>query len=667
MNALTLDAGVAELLGEHGPFAQLLEGFAPRQQQQEMGARVAEVLEARETLVCEAGTGTGKTLAYLVPALRSGRRVIVSTGTRHLQDQLYHRDLPLVQKALGLPVRTALLKGRANYLCRYRLAQEESSGQFMNREQRAQLASVRAWAGRTRSGDIAELTGIPERTAIWPLVTSTTDNCLGAECPEIAACHLVRARKQAQDVDLLVVNHHLLLADLALKDQGFGELLPGADAYIIDEAHQFPDVASLFFGDALTSRQLHGLAHDTIAAQLEEAPDVSLLRTLADRLVKGVSDLRMSLGQSGTRAPWRELERNPAALTALAALRAALDGLRDDLEPLAERGRALESCWRRCTEFSLLLVRLVDAEDAAAEAEDAEAGRAGPQQVRWFQVSGRGFALRSTPLDIAEPLREQIARHPGAWIFTSATLAVGDSFEHFTRRLGIEADHEQRWESPFDFARQALLCVPSGMPAPSDRGYLDALLERATVLIEASGGRCFLLFTSHRALAYAERALDGRIHYPLLVQGSAPRADLLDRFRELGNAVLLGTGSFWEGVDVRGDALSCVIIDKLPFAAPDDPVLQARLDASRRAGGNPFFDIQVPAAVISLKQGAGRLIRDITDHGLLMIGDPRLFDRGYGRQFLASLPPMPVTRELDDAVAFLAGMPSSGLAAATED
>ena len=632
-------ADPGELLGATGPFARLLAGFAPRRQQQEMARTVADALAAGEVLVTEAGTGTGKTFAYLVPALLSGRKVVISTGTRHLQDQLFHRDLPLVRRALDVPLRAALLKGRANYLCRYRLQQHLAAGRFRSREQAGEATAIRDWAGRTRSGDVAELTGIAEESRIWPLVTSTADNCLGQECPDYGDCFLVRARRQAQTVDLLVVNHHLLFADMALRDSGFGELLPDAEAWIVDEAHQVPEIAGRFFGDTLSTHQLLGLARDTVAAQLSEAPDSAALRDLAAGLEKGVADLRLALGEGERRAAWSALFGRTAATDALNALHDALAALGATLEAEAGRGKGLESCARRAADSAVLLEQLGEEADGA---------------VRWVQTYARGFVLNRTPLEIAEPLQQQMARYPGAWIFTSATLAVGDSFSHYTRRLGLDHAATHQWESPFDFARQALLYVPRGLPDPRDPTYGEGVLAVARPLIEASGGRCFLLFTSHRALREAAARLADDLRYPLLVQGEAPRAELLERFRTLGNAVLLGTSSFWEGVDVRGEALSCVIIDKLPFAAPDDPVLQARGDALRAAGGNPFLEQQLPNAVIALKQGVGRLIRDVDDRGVLALCDPRLFSKSYGRKFLASLPPMPVTRDAAAAARFFA-------------
>lgn len=630
----------AELLGPNGPLAHRIAGFAPRAPQQDMAQAVAEALRDCSVLISEAGTGTGKTYAYLVPALMSGKKIIISTGTKNLQDQLYHRDLPVVRTALGVPVRTALLKGRANYLCLYRLEMAELDGRPRTREERASLQGIRAWAGRTRSGDIAEFVDLPEDSPLWFDVTSTADNCLGQECPSCTECHVVKARRGAQEADLVVVNHHLLFADMALKDEGFGELLPGANAYIIDEAHQLPEVASNFFGSVFSSRQLLELADDTVTEHLREAGDMAELPSAADTLQKAALDLRLALGREVRRLPWSEMSGMSQVTDTLQQLRDALTVLRDVLKPAAVRGKGLESCMQRAEE---LLQRL-----------DAFTSVAQENHVQWIETYTRSFTLNCTPLDIAPIFHAHMQARPCAWIFTSATLAVGDSFEHFSTRLGLQAAITKRWNSPFDFARNAVFYAPPDMPDPNSPGYTAAVVAAALPVLEASRGRAFMLFTSHRALQEAWTALQGCVEYPLLMQGSSPRGELLERFRTLGNAILLGTSSFWEGVDVRGPALSCVIIDKLPFAAMGDPVLQARLDVMRRQGGNPFMDYQLPAAVITLKQGVGRLIRDVKDVGVMMICDPRLFSKPYGRVFINSLPPMRRTRKLENVQRFFA-------------
>ncbi len=633
---------ITHILGSSGPLAKHVSGFAPRRQQQDMAEAVGQALSNNELLIAEAGTGTGKTYAYLVPALllsqEQGKKVMISTGTKNLQDQLFHRDLPTVRKALGVSTSVALLKGRANYLCYHRL--EMLEGRRLRPEQQDQLARIRTWLGRTERGDIAELGEVPEDAPIWPQVTSTTDNCLGSDCPVYSDCFVVKARKDAQAAEVLVVNHHLFFADLALRDEGFGEVLPGVNAFIFDEAHQLPDVASTFFGSNLSARQLTELGRDAQAEVLAEAPDVTTVEASITKLDKTVRDFRLALGKDSQRAPWASQDDNAALAGATEDLAESLRRLESDLEPLAERGKGLERSWRRCLELKNRLDQFIDG------------GSDEQGMIQWFETHARGFVLHSTPLEISETFRGYVDKHKSAWIFTSATLAVGDDFSHFSRELGITDAHARRWDSPFDFAKQALLYVPTALPQPNAPDYTAAVIEAARPVIEASGGRAFFLLTSYRALNIVARALEDTIDYPLLVQGSLPRGELLERFRELGNAVLVGTSSFWEGVDVRGEALSCVIIDKLPFSSPGDPVMQARLEAMRERGLNPFFDYQVPQAAITLKQGVGRLIRDVSDRGVLMICDPRLYGKGYGRIFRQSLPPMPVSRELADVQQF---------------
>jgi len=628
---------VASIFDRDGPLARRIPGFNYRRQQQEMARAVADAIEGRGALICEAGTGTGKTFAYLVPALLSGRKVIVSTGTRNLQDQLYHRDLPRIRQVIGAGARTALLKGRGNYLCRYRLASLLGQGRRLSPEPQAHLETIRQWAGRTRSGDLAEL-DIPEGSPVWPWVTSTTDNCLGQECPSWGDCHLVEARRRAQEADLVVINHHLLCADLALKEEGFGEILPGADCFVVDEAHQLPEVASSFFGDSVSSRQLLDLARDTEVEYHRDAGDLPELPDRVRGLRAAVQDLRLALGEGERRGSWGELAAAEPVMDALDRLGERLVGLEEGLGIVAGRGKGLGSCAERCD----LLAQRLDTLRTGAEEND----------VRWFETHALGFRLNRTPLDIAGIFSAEMERHPAAWVFTSATLAVGESFEHFARQIGVEAAETVRWDSPFDYSRQALCLIPKGLPEPAHPAFNRSVSELAAQVVRLSRGRAFLLYTSHRALQEAAEHLRQRIAYPLLVQGDAPRGELLERFRRLGNAVLLGTASFWEGVDVIGEALSCVVIDKLPFASPGDPVLQARIDALRQRGGNPFPDFQLPQAVIALKQGAGRLIRDIHDRGVLVLCDSRLLSRGYGRAFLDSLPPMPRTRDLEDVRRF---------------
>jgi ATP-dependent DNA helicase DinG len=629
-----------DILGIDGPLARSLPGFAPRDEQLEMARCVAQALSALEPLVVEAGTGTGKTFAYLVPALLSGRHAIISTGTRTLQDQLYHRDLPAVSAALGRPVKVALLKGRANYLCKHRLGLSGAEVSLSFREiEPAALERVAEWSRRTRSGDISELAGLPENDPVWPAVTSTRENCLGTECPAFSECHVVAARRAAQAADIVIVNHHLLLADLALKEGGFGDLLPGTEAVILDEAHQIPEIAAQFFGASLGARQIQSLVRDVNAelraAHLGSASIDSSLRELEEL----IGEFRHALPRGEKRIEWSAL--SAMAAERLADLEARLQALRQSLDTLGGTSAGLGHCVQRAAE---LASRCADLRSA-----DEESG------VRWIEAHASGWTLQFTPFEIASRLQQFITGQACAWIFTSATLAVGEDFTHFTRRIGVPEARTVHIDSPFDYRRQALLYLPEKMSDPSDPGHARHVLEGAWPLLEAAGGRAFILFTSHRALAEAAAWMKVRATdlFPVLIQGEAPREQLLRRFRELGNAVLLGTGSFWEGVDVKGQALSLVVIDKLPFASPDDPVLAARLEAIRRRGGNPFFEYQLPQAVLALKQGVGRLIRDAADAGVVMICDPRLMTRRYGSVFIQSLPPMPATTNLREAVALL--------------
>ncbi len=631
---------ISEILGPQGLLAECVDGFNYRPQQEEMAEAVLQAMQDGEVLISEAGTGTGKTFAYLVPALISGQKVVISTGTKNLQDQLFHRDLPRVKQALAVPADVALLKGRANYLCIHRMEMILLEGRLGSRELVDQLMLVKRWSGRTRSGDVAELTEISEDSQIWPLITSTTENCLGQECESYSSCHLVEARRRAQEADLVVINHHLLCADFALKEEGFGELLPGADCFVVDEAHQLPEVAGSFFGSGISGRQLLDLCRDIETEYRREAGDVEAIPKAAAALAKQVRDLRLLFGIDIRRGPWSEIATDRRILKALDQLLESLREMEGLLKAVSGRGKGLESCLTRCLSVVQTLHALIDEETV-------DAG-----YIRWFETYRQSFRLNRTPLDISNLFRSRMESHPGSWIFTSATLAVGEDFIHFQRQLGLEAARTGLWESPFDYARQALWYVPKGMPQPREAGYNQAVMEVAVPVIEASRGRAFLLFTSHRALREAAAWLEERLDYPLLVQGSMPKGELLARFRKLGNAVLLGTASFWEGVDVRGEALSCVIIDKLPFASPGDPVLQARIDALKQQGGNPFMEFQVPQAAIALKQGAGRLIRDEHDHGVLVICDPRLLKRGYGHVFLESMPPMARTRDLADVQRF---------------
>lgn len=636
---------LSEFFGANSPLKQLLPGFQPRAGQAWMAEAVAETIANLDKLVVEAGTGTGKTFAYLLPALQSGRKTIISTGTKALQDQLYHRDLPLIGRAIGRPVTTALLKGRANYLCLERLDHVADVGETLLDD----LNAVREWRYRTDSGDKAELTEVAEDSRIWPFVTSTVDNCLGQKCPEYSKCHVVKARRAAQEADLVVVNHHLLLADLAMKEEGFVEFLPGAEAIILDEAHQIPDLAVQFFGVSVGTREIERLIDEVRVATVPfRQPE---LQRRIDAVQTAVRVLRAEAPREEGRQQLAEvidLLREP-----LDTLRLSLARLNTALAEIADSSIELDKLHEQLTSIMERLVLLAT--------DDAWDG------LRWLEINPRSLRINLTPLDVSSTLNGLIDNGHQAWIFTSATLAVGEDFSHFAKRMGLVNVAGLTFPSPYAVEQNGLIYLPPGLPQPSEFGHTESVLEAVIPLLKKTTGGMFCLFTSHRALNTAKKwcrahkkSLGGR---QLLVQGSAPRDDLLRRFREAGDAVLLGTGSFWEGVDVRGQALTIVAIDKLPFASPADPLMMARLEFIRREGGNGFTEHQVPQAVLAMKQGAGRLLRDQNDYGVIVLCDPRLTSKSYGRKFLSSFEPMPTTASFDDVAAFLADHERKGAVA----
>jgi ATP-dependent DNA helicase DinG len=638
-----------ETFGDGGVLSRSIPGYRLRKQQVEMAHAVLGAIEQSSILIAEAGTGTGKTFAYLVPALTHGGKVIISTGTKTLQDQLFNRDIPMVRKALSAPVTVALLKGRANYICHHHLERAKVDGRFESPGDVVHLATIDSYARVSKSGDRSGLAEVPEDASVWPSVTSTRENCLGGDCAYHSKCFVLEARKQALEADVVVVNHHLFFADLVLRDEGAGELLPACNTVIFDEAHQLPETASLFFGDNVSSNQLVELGRDTRLEAATSAASAGGLTETAHAVEKAARDLRLQFPREAGRKTYDQAHEVVDFASALERIEETLRELIVQLEAQAEHSEALHHLWERATALLAMIEEWRDEDDA--------------ERVRWLEVFAGSVHLNSTPLSVADIFRNQLTGNPRAWIFTSATLSVRQSFSHYQAQLGLEAAETMAWDSPFDYKNQALLYVPADMPDPNSNGYTEAVVSAALPLIEAAAGRTFFLFTSLRAMRAAREHLllgmrTAGVDYPVMMQGDGSRSELLERFRHLGNAILLGSQSFWEGVDVRGEALSLVIIDRLPFAPPDDPVLAARISKITREGRNAFMEYQLPEAAINLKQGAGRLIRDETDRGALMICDPRLISKPYGRRIWQSLPPMHRTRDVNEVCSFLSSLAS---------
>jgi ATP-dependent DNA helicase DinG len=639
-------SALAEVFGEGGVLARSVEGYRFRAQQLEFAEAVEATLASHGVLIAEAGTGTGKTFAYLIPAMISGGRVIVSTGTKTLQDQLFHRDLPKVRDVLGAPVSIALLKGRANYVCLHHLDEAATEGNFGTRDEVRHIHKIKSFARTSSSGDRGECAEVPEQSGAWARATSTRENCLGAKCRFHDDCFVMKARKRANDADIVVVNHHLFFADLVLRDEGVTDLLPTANTVVFDEAHHLPDLARQFFGESVSTAQLIELARDARAAQVLHAKEMPEIADAAMAVDKAARDVRIALGSGAMRMAQAQFEAKPEFSRALDHLDERLAALGKLLAAQEERAEELRNASDRVGEIRERLSQWRN--------RDSEGS------VRWIELYTQTAVLNRTPLDVGPIFAAQVAAEKRAWIFTSATLSVAGDFSHYQSEMGLAHAETRFWESPFDFAAQALLYVPENLPEPNTEGFTEAVIDAAFPVIEASGGRAFLLFTSLRAMERGFERLVGMLKkaghdWAVFLQGTAGKNELLERFRDTPNAILVGSQSFWEGVDVKGEALSLVVIDKLPFSPPDDPVLAARIEQIAKAGGNPFMDYQVPRAVISLKQGAGRLIRDETDRGVLMICDPRMISKPYGKRIWRALPPFRRTRFEAEAVAFFSG------------
>jgi len=628
---------LVDVFSEDGLLSRSVPGFTPRLAQKKMAEAVELAIKTCDHLIVEAGTGTGKTFAYLIPALLSEKKTIISTGSRALQEQLFFKDLPIILKMLSSTLSVALLKGRANYLCHYRLEQSVTDGRFNSREEVHQLSLIREWSAATRKGDIAELNSIPEDSILWPLVTSTADNCLGQECAFFKNCFVVKARQAAMAADVVIVNHHLFFADMALQEDGFGELLPENDVVIFDEAHQLPELASQFFSIKLTSRQLFELARDIESEVLSSAADLADLQLFSKQLIMVTQNLRLDLAQGLQRAPW-PVKKSDKLIDAILQVSKVLHSLENQLKVAAVRGKGLETVWRRV---------LVMIETFALLTGDTP-----ENMIHWFETHTKSFTVQLTPMVIAKEFSALLEAKNQAVIFTSATLTANNNFQVFADALGLQQTIKIQLDSPFDYQKQAVLYVPRGLPDPRKIEYIPALVKAAMPILELTNGRAFFLSTSFRAMDQIFAELNETNDFQLFIQGSLPKKNLLEKFIQTPRAILIGTASFWQGVDVRGAALSCVIIDKLPFVSPDDPVLQARLQRLRQQGQDPFRVYQLPNAVLTLKQGVGRLIRDIEDKGILLIGDSRLVGARYGSVFLQSLPNMRRTRDIETVRAF---------------
>jgi ATP-dependent DNA helicase DinG len=640
MAELASDLDLDAVLGAEGIIRNQIPDFSVRESQLRMAQLISDCIDKQQSHIIEASTGIGKSFAYLVPVFLSNKKVVISTGTKNLQDQLYFKDIPLIRKTIVNARKTALLKGRSNYCCPHRINLHKHQKQFQSREMASLFADLSEWSMETVSGDINEFSAIPENDRLWFYATSTTDNCLGSDCPEFDNCFVFKARRKAMDADIIVINHHLYFSDSTLKQEGFGEILPDADVLIFDEAHQLPDVASHFYGDQLSMRQLEFLGRDIVAAELSEAPDSKEVQIPVDRLLRSAADFRLVLGQFPQKSDWSGIQYAPQIRKAIDDFLQAFSTLQETLEPLLSRGKDLASCYRRLEAGEKTLAQFLAPEES---------------QVNWYEWNDRSFRLMLSPLEIGEQFRQQLDLAAFESVFfTSATLTSQQSFKYYSDRMGLSGISESSFDSPFDYEKQALLYLPDDLPDPSDREYARLFGECCCEMIKATDGYCFILFTSYRMLSWTADYLRSKVTNPLFIQGEYQRSELLHQYMKSKRGILLGTSSFWEGVDVKGDQLRCVIIDKLPFKSPGDPVYKKRLQLVNSQGGNAFMDVQIPEATISLRQGVGRLIRDAKDRGIVVLCDNRLNSKSYGKAMLESLPQMPVSSDINEVRLFAA-------------
>jgi len=636
--ALSIDS----VLGNDGSLSKLVANYAARQSQLAMAEEVSDLIDNEETLLAEAGTGTGKTFAYLVPALLSGKKVIVSTATKTLQEQLVKKDLPILFKACQVSGKARLLKGRDNYVCPQRLEITETVEQH-SRQDWKKLAEIREWVEhKTKTGDKSELESVPEDDMIWRKVCARMEFCQAAECHADSDCFYPKEKQKAAEAQVLVVNHHLFCADLSLREQGFGELLPNAEVYIFDEAHRLPDIAAQFLGFSITRGQLEELVRDVKQAQKLEAPESKKIDDSAVMLEEQVKKINESLGKWEKRWTWNQLNEEAAFQVVMKRFIDQLELLMNEIKQVAERGKQLTAVYKRCQDF---LAQFKEWLNSQSE-----------NKIRWIESSQARFKFNLTPLSVAGPFSRQREEIGGAWLFTSATISVNKNFDYFAKRLGLGEAKTVNWPSPFNYQEQGVVYHPVGLPEPKNPDYTKICLRAAWPLLNAAKGRAFFLFTSHKAMQDAKAILDKHWQGILLVQGELPKLTLLQKFKMADKAILLGTSSFWEGVDVKGEALKLVIIDRIPFAPPDDPIVQARESYLKENGLNGFAHFQLPEAVIAMKQGAGRLIRDVDDYGVLMLCDPRLTTKGYGNIIKQALPDFPWVYEPQAAIDKLSAM-----------